>query len=91
MAQSKQETFDKIMVAAADVFVESGYGGARMDEIAKRAGVNKATIYYNVGNKETLSESGGGHVTKANPVGGVACEDKVAVSDPPGKEKVKSN
>ncbi len=54
MVQSKQETYDKIMIAAADVFVESGFGGARMDEIAKRAGVNKASIYYNIGNKETL-------------------------------------
>jgi len=36
------------------VFAESGYAGARMDEIADRAGVNKATIYYHIGDKESL-------------------------------------
>jgi AcrR family transcriptional regulator len=36
----------RIMAAAAAVFAERGYDGARMDEIAKRASVNKALIYY---------------------------------------------
>jgi len=31
-----------------------GFAGARMDEIAKRADVNKATIYYHIGDKEAL-------------------------------------
>jgi len=44
----------KIMNAARDVFAEMGFGGARMDEIARRAGVNKATIYYHIGDKKEL-------------------------------------
>ncbi len=45
---------DTIIRAATSVFAETGYSGARVDEIARRAGVNKATIYYNIGNKEVL-------------------------------------
>src|SRR5574340_796174 len=45
---------DAILVAAGRVFDEKGYGGARVDEIAARAGVNKAMLYYHVGGKEEL-------------------------------------
>ena len=44
----------KILEAARGVFAERGYSGARMDEIAGRAGVNKATLYYQIGDKDTL-------------------------------------
>jgi AcrR family transcriptional regulator len=44
----------KILKAARGVFAEKGYSGARMDEIAGRAGVNKATLYYQIGDKDTL-------------------------------------
>lgn len=37
--------------AAAEVFAEKGFDGARVDEIALRAGVNKAMLYYRVGDK----------------------------------------
>jgi TetR/AcrR family transcriptional regulator len=47
-------TVKRILKAAASVFSESGFSGARVDEIAKRAGVNKAMIYYHVGDKEKL-------------------------------------
>ena len=43
-----------ILDAAASVFSEVGFAGARVDKIAERAGVNKATIYYHIGDKETL-------------------------------------
>ena len=36
----------RILSASAKVFAEKGYDGARVDEIAKRAAVNKALIYY---------------------------------------------
>lgn len=45
---------EKILRAAARVFAEKSYAGARVDEIARRAGVNKALLYYHVGNKDTL-------------------------------------
>ena len=50
----RNETSKKILEAATRVFSEVGFAGARIDEIAKRAGVNKATIYYNTGDKKTL-------------------------------------
>ena len=48
------KTADKILKAARVVFAEKGYSGAHVDEIAVRAGVNKATIYYQIGDKDTL-------------------------------------
>jgi TetR/AcrR family transcriptional regulator len=43
-----------ILGAATDVFAERGFAGAGMDEIARRSGVNKALLYYHVGDKQTL-------------------------------------
>lgn len=47
-------TRKKILTAAADIFAAHGIEGARMEQIAQQAGVNKATIYYNIGNKQAL-------------------------------------
>ncbi len=43
-----------ILDAAAEEFAEKGFDGARVDAIAKRAGINKAMLYYRVGDKEEL-------------------------------------
>lgn len=43
-----------ILDSAADVFAEKGYEGARVEELARVAGVNKATLYYQIGDKEAL-------------------------------------
>ena len=48
------KTAEKILVAARAVFAEKGYSGTHVDEIAERAGVNKATLYYQIGDKDTL-------------------------------------
>ncbi|MBW2412712.1 MAG: TetR/AcrR family transcriptional regulator [Deltaproteobacteria bacterium] len=50
----RTETARRILDTATEIFSESGFEGARVDEIAKRAGVNKATIYYHIGDKEAL-------------------------------------
>jgi TetR/AcrR family transcriptional regulator len=50
----REDTLRRILAAAKDVFAEKGFGGARVDEIARRAGVNKATLYYHIGDKEAL-------------------------------------
>ncbi len=50
----RTETTRRILDTATEIFSESGFEGARVDEIAKRAGVNKATIYYHIGDKKAL-------------------------------------
>lgn len=47
-------TAEKIFTAARAAFAEKGYSGTHVDEIAARAGVNKATLYYQIGDKDTL-------------------------------------
>ena len=44
----------RIMRAATAEFARYGFGGARLDRIAKTAGANKRMIYYHVGDKEGL-------------------------------------
>ncbi len=44
----------RILDVAAGVFAASGFAGARVDQIAERAGVNKAMLYYHVGDKNVL-------------------------------------
>lgn len=44
----------QIIEAALDVFSEHGLAAARLEDIAKRAGVSKGTIYLYFPNKETL-------------------------------------
>ncbi len=51
MANTTQDT---ILEAASQVFAEKGYDGARINELAEAAGVNKATLYYQIGDKEKL-------------------------------------
>ncbi len=45
---------DAIIEAAAEVFLEQGFGSASMDEIARRAGVSKATVYSHFDSKPAL-------------------------------------
>jgi TetR/AcrR family transcriptional regulator len=44
----------QLLAAAFDEFAEKGYAGARVQEIAARAGVNKQLINYYFGGKEGL-------------------------------------
>lgn len=41
----KGRKFDQVLAGARKVFFEQGYEGASVDEIAKAAGVSKATLY----------------------------------------------
>jgi len=49
-----RETAQRILAAARDVFSAHGFSGSTVDGIAQAAGVNKATLYYQIGDKETL-------------------------------------
>lgn len=58
MGKSKNmETLDteqKILVAAKEVFIKKSYAGARMQEIADLAGMNKGLLHYYFRSKEKL-------------------------------------
>jgi len=54
MKKQPAESRDRILAAAVKIFAEKGYGGARIDQIAKEAGVNKALIYYYFEGKEAI-------------------------------------
>lgn len=57
MAKSRttdSHTRDKIFRAATQVFEEKGYSGARMQEIADKAGINKALLHYYFRSKDQL-------------------------------------
>ena len=60
-AKERQRDADRsqgaIFSAARDVFAEHGLGGARMDRIAERAGLNKRLIYYYFEDKEKLFQA----------------------------------
>jgi AcrR family transcriptional regulator len=43
-----------LLAAALDLFVEKGYAGTRLDDVAARAGVSKGTLYLYFANKEEL-------------------------------------
>lgn len=49
-------TEEKILIAARQVFIEKGLAGARMQDIADRAAINKAMLHYYFKNKEMLFE-----------------------------------
>ena len=56
LSEKRAQSTKRILDAAAEVFSEVGYAGARVDEIARRAGINKAMIYYRIGDKQVLYE-----------------------------------
>jgi AcrR family transcriptional regulator len=54
MTENDKQTEDKIFEAATDVFVEKGMDGARMQDIATHAGINKALLHYYFRTKDQL-------------------------------------
>jgi AcrR family transcriptional regulator len=57
MEVKKDNTEEKIIDAATYVFVKKGMDGARMQEIADRAGINKALLHYYFRSKEKLFDA----------------------------------
>jgi len=49
-----EESKNRILLAAADIFSRKGLDGARVDEIAAAAQINKRMIYHYFGSKENL-------------------------------------
>ena len=46
MNEEEQKTEQIILEAAEKVFIEKGFDGARMQEIANKAKINKALLHY---------------------------------------------
>ena len=54
MAENDKQTEEKIFEAATDVFLDKGMDGARMQDIATHAGINKALLHYYYRTKDQL-------------------------------------
>lgn len=55
--KSNDTTEEKILAAAQSVFIRKGMDGARMQEIADEAGINKALLHYYFRSKQKLFEA----------------------------------
>lgn len=55
--REKEETEERIFRAALQVFAAKGKSGARMQEIADMAGINKSMLHYYFRSKEKLYEA----------------------------------
>lgn len=54
LQRDAERTRRELLAVATEVFAESGYSGARVDEIAERTRTTKRMIYYYFGGKEQL-------------------------------------
>ncbi len=54
MTENDKQTEEKIFEAATDVFIEKGMDGARMQDIANHAGINKSLLHYYYRTKDHL-------------------------------------
>ena len=57
MTIAGENTEKHILIAAREVFIAKGFEGARMQEIADQAGINKALLHYYFRSKEKLFEA----------------------------------
>jgi AcrR family transcriptional regulator len=53
----KESRPEEILIAALEEFAENGYAAARLDNVARRAGVAKGTIYLYFASKEKLFQA----------------------------------
>lgn len=56
----------KIIEAATNLFIQKGFSGASISEIAKEAGINQSLIYHHVGNKLELWKTVKKHLVNVN-------------------------
>lgn len=52
--ESRRQTRDRLLTAAAQVFAQSGFNGASVEDIAEAAGYSKGAVYSNFDSKEDL-------------------------------------
>jgi len=73
----------RIIDAAAELFLERGYGATMLDQVAQRAGVAVQTVYFHFGNKATL-------LKHALDVAAVGDDEPVALLERPWMDHVKA-
>lgn len=83
--QGGDSTEQKIFDAAHEVFTQKGMDGAKMQEIADRAGINKALLHYYYRSKEKLYEA----VAKVVLSRAIPAVRQVIESDLPLEEKIR--
>jgi AcrR family transcriptional regulator len=53
-SRNPERSRERILNAAFNEFASKGFAGARVDQIARRAGINKRMLYHYFGDKEAL-------------------------------------
>jgi AcrR family transcriptional regulator len=61
----KAYNFDALLDVAVRVFLDRGYDGSSLDQVARAAGITKASIYYHARGKEELLLRGAGRAFDA--------------------------
>ncbi|ASJ53111.1 TetR family transcriptional regulator [Brevibacillus formosus] len=56
-AEQKQQTMQKLIEVAREMFSRQGYADAAMEDIVKQAGVTRGALYHHFGSKEGLFEA----------------------------------
>jgi len=80
-AEKTRLTRWRIVAAAADLFLDQGYGATTLGQVAARAGVAVQTVYFHFGNKATL-------LKEALDVAAVGDDEPVALLDRPWLQEV---
>jgi AcrR family transcriptional regulator len=80
-AQQAAATRRAVIAAAHELFVAQGYGATTIDDIARRAGVSKPTVFTAVGNKAEL-------LSVVRDVAMAGDDRAVAVADRPTAQQI---
>jgi TetR/AcrR family transcriptional regulator, cholesterol catabolism regulator len=73
-----------ILAAAGEVFREKGFHATKLNDVAERAGMDRASLYYYVGSKDDLFRDVVSRTVSAN----VAVAEEVARLNAPAHEKL---
>lgn len=80
-AEKTRLTKRRIIGAAADLFLDKGYGATTLEKVAARADVSVQTVYFHFGNKATL-------LKEALDIAAVGDDEPVALLDRPWFQEV---
>ena len=78
-----KNTRNKIVTAAAELFVVDGYHATTLEQIAARAGVAVQTVYFHFGNKRSV-------LKEAVDVAAVGDDEPIAMLDRPWLEEARA-